>query len=85
MSNDYYEEQLEKERSAKFREELTSLVKASGQEVIDRAEDLVGNGDLISDFEIRLVFPIDEFPTIKVVRQHLIKNVKDVFCKERSF
>ena len=34
------------------KEELIELVKASGQEIIDRAEDLVGDGDLITDFDI---------------------------------
>lgn len=36
-----------------FRKQLVELVKASGQEVIDRAEDLVGEGDLIFDFGFR--------------------------------
>ena len=35
-----------------FRKQLVELVKASGQEVIDRAEDLVGEGDALSEFDI---------------------------------
>ena len=38
--------------SEKYRQKLIGLVKAAGQDVIDRAEDLVGNGDLICDFDI---------------------------------
>ena len=45
--------------SEKFRELLVKMVKASGQELIDRAEDLVGNGDCISDFNIWVRFPTD--------------------------
>lgn len=50
---------------------LVGLVKAMGQEVIDRAEDLVGNGNLISDFNIWLRFPQDNFPSLEVSRTHL--------------
>lgn len=62
-----------------FREMLVKMVKASGQEVIDRAEDLVGNGDLITDFDIWLRFPTDGrmltgCPTIEVSRSHISKN-----------
>ena len=32
-----------------FNKHLVELVKASGQEVIDRAEDLVGHGKLMTD------------------------------------
>lgn len=58
-----------------FRKKLVALVKASGQEVIDRAEDLVGNGDLMSDFDIYLRFPVgeqymDSCPTIEVVKSY---------------
>ena len=35
-----------------FRAELVELVKASGQELIDKAEEIVGDTTLISDFGI---------------------------------
>lgn len=62
-----------------FRKILVDMVKASGQEIIDRADDLVGNGDLISDFHIRLNFPLDGgmlygVPTIELTREYLSKN-----------
>ena len=40
-----------------YNERLIEQVKALGQDVIDRAEDLVGSGDLITDFDIWLRFP----------------------------
>ncbi len=56
------------------RQLLIELVKASGQELIDRAEDLVGNGDYISSFDIWITFPTDDVPKIEVSREHLVKN-----------
>lgn len=66
-----------------FRKKLVEIVKASGQEVIDRAEDLVGKGDLLSDFDIWLRFPIDgpmytSCPTIEVTKSYCSKNAIDV-------
>ena len=73
--------------SEKFRELLVKMVKASGQELIDRAEDLVGNGDCISDFNIWVLFPTDErmltaCPTIKVTREHVSKHMLDVIIND---
>ena len=53
-----------------FRKQLVELVKASGQEVIDRAEDLVGEGDALSEFDIWLRFPSDSIPTIDVSKSY---------------
>ena len=36
---------------SEFTNELAELVKAAGQELIDRADDLVGQGNMLSDFE----------------------------------
>lgn len=70
-------------RSEEFRKQLVDMVKACGQEVIDRAEDLVGNGDLISGFSIYLNFPADgsmltSCPTININREYISKNAYDV-------
>ena len=69
--------------SEDFRKMLVELVKASGQEVINRAEDLVGNGDLITDFSIWIRFPTDGrmvngCPEIEVTRSHIDKCAYDV-------
>lgn len=70
-----------------FRKRLVEMVKASGQEVIDRAEELVGDGDLITDFDIWLRFPIsidDYAATIEVTRSHLSRKAMDVLFDERG-
>lgn len=68
-----------------YNERLVEQVKALGQDVIDRAEDLVGSGDLITDFDIRLRFPADMFPTIEVTRSHLSKNYIDMIMKKEDY
>lgn len=70
--------------SEKFRKQLIKLVKASGQEIIDRAEDLVGNGDLISDFNIWIRFPMDGHPTIEVSRSYCSKRCFDVLLEDNK-
>lgn len=50
---------------------LVKLVKAMGQEVIDRAEQIVGDGDLITDLSLWLRFPQDSYPTLEINREHL--------------
>lgn len=56
-------------------EQLVKMVKLLGQEVIDRAEDLVGNGDMIYDFDIWLRFSVDENPEIEVTRRHASRQI----------
>lgn len=54
---------------------LTALIRAAGQELMDRAEDLAGSGDLISKFQILIDFPQDGMPpTLEVTREHVIKR-----------
>lgn len=69
-----------------FRKLLVKLVKACGQEVIDRAEDLVGNEDGIASFDIWLHFPtdgriFDVVPSIEVTREHCSKKALDVLME----
>lgn len=64
-----------------YNERLIEQVKALGQDVIDRAEDLVGSEGLITDFDIRLRFPIDDFPTIEVTRSHASRRYFDILNK----
>lgn len=65
----------------KYREQLIKLVKASGQEVIDRAEDLVGDGELMTEFTIQLLFPQDEVPTISTTREYVSKKAMEVLIE----
>lgn len=57
---------------------LVELVKAAGQEILDRAEDIVGDGGQISDLTLWVNFPAGEVPTIEVQREHLITNSFDL-------
>lgn len=59
------------EMAKEYRQKLTEQVKAVGQELIDRADDLVGNGGSISDFAIVLYFEQNSMPKIKLLREHL--------------
>jgi len=68
----------------KFRALLIKTIKAAGQELIDKAEDLVKDCDLIKDFNIWVQFPIkgykfDGVPTIKISESHYIKRCIDIF------
>ena len=72
--------------SEEFRNMLVEMVKASGQEVIDRAEELVGSGDLLTDFDIWLRFPLDNgrvsgVPTIELTKSYLSKEGMDTIMK----
>ena len=65
-----------------YKEHLKEMVKAAGRELIERADDLVGNGDLISSFDIWIKFPQGEaFPTIEVTREHVVKEAIDIYMK----
>lgn len=65
----------------KYRQKLIEMVKAAGQDVINRAEDLVGNGDLICDFDIWLRFPQNGLPTIELTRTYFSKDCINIIAK----
>lgn len=72
--------------SEEFRKMLVEMVKASGREVIDRAEELVGSGDLLTDFNIWLCFPIDNgrlsgVPIIELTKSYLSKEGMNTIIK----
>ena len=67
-----------------YNEILIEQVKALGQDIIDRAEDLVGSGDLITDFDIWLRFPKDGFPTIEITRSHASRRYLDILNKKEN-
>lgn len=64
-----------------YNERLIEQVKAIGQDVIDRAEDLVGSADLITDFDIWLRFSRDDIPTIEVTRSHASRRYLEILNK----
>ena len=68
-----------------YREQLVRMVKAAAQEVMDRAEDLVGQGDLISDFSVWFSFPQGGLPpTIEVRREHLSRKAWEIYTSKPS-
>lgn len=65
-----------------FKDTLVNVVKAMGEELIERAEDLVGNADGMNDIDIYIRIPIDGYrfdgtPTIELSRSHLSKRAID--------
>lgn len=69
-----------------YQEELVEMVKAAGQDLIDRADDLVGTAELITDFDIWLRFPqVDQLepPTIKVQKSVVARNAFDVMIGDK--
>lgn len=58
-----------------YKETLVGMVKACGEELIERAEDLVGEADLMTVFNLYISFPTDGriftgVPTIEVTREY---------------
>lgn len=53
---------------------LTHSIQSLARDVEEMAPDLVGNLGLITDFEIRLKFPLNGVPTIQLIREHIGKN-----------
>lgn len=67
-----------------FRTCVVKMVKASGQEIIDKAEELVGNGERMTNLEIRIKIVKDgqlfgaDYPDIEVTRGYVSSKAIDV-------
>ena len=69
--------------SKEYRAQLVDQVKAVGAELIERADDLVGGGELISDFYIYCRFPQGGgVPTIEATTEYISKEAINVVMKE---
>ena len=73
-----------------FRSELVELVKASGQELIDRAEEIVGDTTMISNFDISIDFGLNEgrldtCPTIAVNHEYVSRNTIKVLSEKFEY
>lgn len=68
-----------------FKEQMVEMVKATGQELIDRAEELVGEGECTTDFDIWLSFPCGNggisYPEIQVNRKCVNRKGLDVYIR----
>lgn len=67
------EKTIEKRRAC-----AVELVKAAGQEVISRAEDIVGKCDGVIDLSVILSFAPGMYPSIEVRREHMCKECVDI-------
>ena len=74
---------MAKRMSEICRQRMIEIVKATGQEVIDRAEELVGTGEYMTDFDIYLAFPMDGVPTITSRREYASIEAVNVINGER--
>ena len=73
----------------KFRAKLADLVRASGQELIDRADEIVGDSTLISGFNIYIDFGLYEgrletVPKITVNHEYISQNVIKVLSEKEK-
>ena len=60
--------------SKEYRSYLVECVKSSGQMIIDMAEDIVGNSDMITNLAIEVSFDQEDrasIPEITITRMHL--------------
>lgn len=64
------------------KEVLVELVKACGQELIDRADDIVGSTEMLTDFDIWITIPKDEIPKIRVDKEIASKNSWSVLIEK---
>lgn len=67
-----------------YKEYLKELVRAAGMEIINRADDIVGNGDLISDLSLWVRFDQGEAPKIEISREHIIKESLNIIVEEKQ-
>lgn len=58
-----------------YREELLPLVKSVGMEIAERADEIVGLGNALSEFSMYISFPQDGRPPAIEVTRNLIVTV----------
>lgn len=63
---------------------LKELVRAAGREIINRADDIVGNGDMISDLSLWVTFDQGEVPRIEISREYIIKESLNIKVEEKQ-
>ena len=71
-----------------FKERMVEMVKATGQELIDRAEELVGEGEAMIDFDIWLNFPFENgvisCPEIQVNQKYINLKGLDAYVRRQE-
>ena len=61
-------------QNIEYKEKMIQLIKASGQELINRAEDIVGKADLLTDLTITLYFSTDINDDCKIEISQMVLN-----------
>lgn len=71
-----------------FEEKMVEMVKATGQELIDRAEELVGKGKGTTCFDIWLSFPFENglisCPEIQVNHKYINRKGLDAYIRREK-
>ena len=80
----YFSKPIRETELTEVRERLVVAVKAAACDLFDRAEDLVGNGNLMTDFDIWIRFPqgYDTAPTIEVTKRYVSEKSNKVLLDD---
>lgn len=66
-------------RTKDWKEKLVEVVKATAQEIINRADDIVGDDDMLAGITIQLRFQSGEAPELEVTRQCFVRESLKVY------
>lgn len=71
--------------SKEYREYLVECIKATGQELIDRADTLIGKDlELIGDVHIDIDFRQNEFPRLSIATEVVNKNMFNIIKNKEN-
>lgn len=60
------------------RAEYVEKVKAMGQEIINRADDIIGEFDMVCGLSVSFNFSLNNIPTLKIEREYISKELWNV-------
>lgn len=63
------------------KKERVEQLKACANGIISNAEDIIGNAEIAVDWQVTIELNCQEYPTVKVERQFIPKELMDVFNK----
>lgn len=78
VKNDCTPSEPKTNKGVEWRKYLTEQIRSMGLELIDRAEDIVGNGDMMMELDIWLRFRDNEIPEIEVEKRYAAKRTIDL-------
>ena len=77
-------EQPKCNKGYEWRKYLTEQIRSMGLELIDRAEDIVGNGDMMMELDIWLRFRDNEIPELEVEKRYAAIRTIDLAMRRMS-